>query len=120
MSVLAFPDDGIWIWVAAYALAIAGSGVFVELCLRLGGQSVPVEQRNPGRVIGKIEDFLIITFVILEAYTALALIFAAKGIVRAELDRPHSSYYILGTLANFAWALAIGLVARLFLAGLIR
>lgn len=81
--------------------------------LRWAGQDQLEEEKNPGRVIGKLEDFLIVTFIILEAYTALAIVFGAKSVVRAELGRPRASYYILGTLANFTWALTVGLAGKL-------
>lgn len=46
------------------------------------------------------------------AYTALALVFAAKGIVRVDKGGSgKASYYILGTLANFTWALVVALAA---------
>lgn len=107
------------VWAAAYILAILGSGPWVIALLRAAGQTIPEGQKNPGRIIGRLEDFLVVTLVILEAYTALALIFAAKGIARAEGDRPNASYYILGTLANFTWALAVALAARLALRALL-
>lgn len=66
-------------------------------------------------MIGKLEDILVVTFVILQAYTALALVFAAKSIVRRDPDDEHESYYVLGTLANFTWALVIAVLARSYL-----
>ena len=67
-------------------------------------------------MIGKIEDVLVVTFVAAGAYTALALIFAAKSIARIDHDKPEqASYYILGTLANFTWALLMALLAKLVL-----
>lgn len=101
------------IWVGAYLVAIAGSGPFVRALLRSAGKEFPADEVNPGRVIGKLEDVLVVSLVAVGAYTALALIFAAKGIARVEGGREKASYYILGTLANFTWALLIALAARL-------
>jgi len=47
-------------------------------------------------------------------FTALALVFAAKGIIRAR-DDEHASSYLLGTLLNFTWGLVLALLARLAL-----
>lgn len=101
------------VWGAAYGVAVLGSGPFVRWLLERAGQEIPPEETNPGRVVGKLEDVLVVSFVMVEAYTALALVFAAKGIVRVEGGREHASYYILGTLANFTWALLVALAARL-------
>lgn len=101
------------IWAAAYGVAVVGSGPFVRHLMARAGQEIPREETNPGRVVGKLEDVLVVSFVIVEAYTALALVFAAKGIVRVEGGRERASYYILGTLANFTWALLVALAARL-------
>jgi len=47
-------------------------------------QTISKEVRDTGFVVGKCENILLLTFMILEAYTALALVFAAKAIVRRE------------------------------------
>jgi hypothetical protein len=117
-----FLADKHWlIWAIAYSLALAGSELFVPAVLSLGGQrDQEMSVRHAGRMIGKLENFLIVTFVILTQYTALALVFAAKGISRAEAGdkgerhekKKLGSYYILGTLANFTWSLAIAAGAR--------
>lgn len=99
------------IWGGAYLLALGGSGYFVRLLLHWAGKELPPEEANPGWVIGKLEDVLVVSLVAAGAYTALAVIFAAKGIARVEGARENASYYILGTLANFTWALLISLLA---------
>jgi hypothetical protein len=38
----------------------------------------------PGFILDKFEDILILTFVLLGAYTALTVIFGAKSIIRQE------------------------------------
>lgn len=100
------------VWAGAYILALIGSGPVVRQLLRWAGAEIPEEEVNPGRVIGKLEDLLVVSLVIVEAYTALALVFSAKGIIRVTSSRDHPSYYILGTLANFTWALHVALLAR--------
>lgn len=101
------------IWASAFVVAVAGSGPFVRGLLRRAGKEVPRDEARAGRVIGKLEDVLVVSLVAVGAYTALAVIFAAKGIARAEGEREKASYYVLGTLANFTWALLVALVARL-------
>jgi len=104
------------LWAAAYLIALAFSGVVVKWLIRLAKVNTDSSADQAGRVIGKIEDVLVVTFVAAGAYTALALIFAAKSIARVDHDNPEqASYYILGTLANFTWALLVALAAKLSL-----
>ena len=62
-----------------------------------------------GAVIGKLEDVLVVALVAVDQYTALALVFGLKEVVRVQRDRDHASYYILGTLANVTWAIGVAL-----------
>ena len=47
-------------------------------------KTISKEVHDTGFVVGKCENLLILTFMFLNAYTALALVFAAKAIVRRE------------------------------------
>lgn len=56
---------------------------------------------------------LILTFMILEAYTALALIFAAKTIVRKEDMNKNSLFFLTGTMVNVTYSITIGFLVRI-------
>lgn len=101
-----WPTDAI-VWLTGLLLTLLSSGKIVSLLLREAGKAIPAEETNPGRVIGKLENVLVFFFVAAGAYTALAIIFAAKGMVRTPKHGDDASYYILGTLANFTWALLV-------------
>lgn len=103
------------VWGMAYITAVALSGFVVRFLLSVAGQQTPEGAEGPGFVIGKLEDLLVVTFVFLGAYTALALVFAAKNIIRHDRDGEHESYYVLGTLANFTWAFLVAVSARVYL-----
>lgn len=65
--------------------------------------------RDTGRLIGKCENVLVLTLVLLGAYTALGLVFAAKSIVRREdMTSRDTSYYLAGTLVNFTYSIVVG------------
>lgn len=104
----------ILVWLIAYTLTVSLSGVFVRKCFRMAQvRDVNDESERVGDVIGKLENVLVLTIVMVEAYTALALIFAAKNIVRIEKnDEKSINYYILGTLANFTWSLVMAMLAK--------
>jgi hypothetical protein len=71
-----------------------------------------------GRIIGKCENVLTVTFVVAGQETGLAIIFTAKAIARQQEIRRDSGYYLGGTLLNFTISFAIASVARVLIAGL--
>lgn len=114
MAPAAWTSDPFVVWPAVYLLVLSSSGIWVRGLLKKAGQPTPEGAEGPGFVIGKLEDILVVSFVIVQAYTALALVFAAKNLVRKDTGE-HESYYVLGTLGNFTWALVVSLLARLWL-----
>ena len=69
------------------------------------------ERTRAGRVIGKCENILVLTFVLTGSYTALAVVFAAEGIVTRETDDDFYPIYILtGTIINFTYSVFFSLV----------
>jgi hypothetical protein len=76
------------------------------------------ERRHLGNIIGKCENIIIVTFILVQAETGLALIFAAKALVRREDIEKDPGYFLGGTLLNFVWSLSIAIIARVLVAGL--
>jgi hypothetical protein len=70
-----------------------------------------VAEFNRGRIIGNIERLLLLTFVAIQAYEALAFLITAKGLFRARnLDQEaFAEYFLVGTLASSLIAVAAGL-----------
>ena len=65
---------------------------------------------NAGRTIGLLERALIFLMVMIGEPTGIGFLIAAKSILRFDTvsqDRKVSEYVIIGTLASFAWALAV-------------
>lgn len=78
----------------------------------------PDEARfDSGVVIGKCENLIIVTLVLLDQVTGLAVIFAAKSIVRQEAVKTNPGYYLGGTLVNLVWSLMVALIVRLLIFG---
>lgn len=76
---------------------------------------------DTGAVIGKAENVLVLSLMLLQAYTALGVIFAAKSIVRkSDMGREDTSYYLTGTMANFTYSVVVGLVLHLSLWAVVR
>ena len=79
---------------------------------------VDVKEYNRGRTIGNIERLLMLILVVLGSYEGLALLVAAKGLIRAkELEeRDFAEYFIVGSLSSVAVALIVGIPLRPLLA----
>jgi hypothetical protein len=73
------------------------------------------ERLAVGNIIGKCENILILVFLILEAYTAIAIVITAKTIVRKEEIEKNSMYFLAGTLINVSYSVFIGFILKLVL-----
>ncbi|MBI5214880.1 MAG: hypothetical protein HY960_03945 [Ignavibacteriae bacterium] len=58
---------------------------------------------------------MIILFVLFEEYTAIAIIFAAKELVRSEDIKRNPTYYLLGTLLNVTLSVLFALSLKQFI-----
>jgi hypothetical protein len=64
---------------------------------------------NAGKLIGIIERFLVLTFILLNQYAAVGFLIAAKSILRFKPDETLKTEYVLiGTMLSFGIAIAIG------------
>ena len=115
--------------LAGYALAVFGGGAFVEAALDQILRPDDKEAirafrerglRDGGRLIGWLERFLVLTFLMGGDYAAIGLVFAAKGILRyGEIkglgDQKVAEYVLIGTMLSLAWAVIVGAILRWFL-----
>ncbi|QDC09362.1 DUF3307 domain-containing protein [Oceanicola sp. D3] len=125
--------SGLWApWLAqltAPALTIAG----IVLCVWAGGHAVgllmqryaaealPEGLPDAGRLIGQLERAMIFLLVLINQPAGIGFLIAAKSILRfdtASKGQKTGEYVIIGTLASFAWALAIATATQRLLAGL--
>ncbi len=104
--------------VVSVGLLLATSGMVVRFALEQAGEEYG-KAEDTGRVIGKAENILVVLIMLFQAYTALALIFAGKSIVRTEdLDSGDTTIVLAGTLVNFTYSMIWGGIAA-FLVGLV-
>jgi hypothetical protein len=76
--------------------------------------------RDIGVWIGLIEHVLIVTFMLVEEYTAIGLVLAAKQYVRSDRIKRKPSYYLLGTMLSVMFAVVFGLLTRIALLGVLH
>ena len=69
---------------------------------------------NAGKLIGIIERFLVLAFVILNQFEAVGFLIAAKSILRFKDDNTIKTEYVLiGTMLSFGIAIALGIAVNL-------
>lgn len=67
-----------------------------------------------GRVTGKCENLLIFPLVLSGSFTALAVIFAAEGLIKLKHeDENYPLYHLSGTMVNFTYSVLISLLVYL-------
>lgn len=115
------------IMAAAFALLLLTSGKVIGYVLQTITNKNLQEAANDdkpsevderlavGNIIGKCENILILVFLILEAYTAIAIVITAKTIVRKEEIEKNSMYFLAGTLINVSYSVFIGFILKLVL-----
>lgn len=76
-------------------------------------------REDTGWLIGRLENVIVLTLVLVGEYTALSIIFAAKSWVRYEdTASEDTTYYLAGTLVNFTYSIVGGIAARWVLVAL--
>lgn len=105
------------VYIITYILTIYLGSALVEKVLAKTGfkeQNMPTSEiKGAGKTIGKLERILTLTFILLGEPTAIAIIFAAKSIIRFEAakERPYAEYYLIGTLTSMTFAIIMGAIA---------
>lgn len=127
------PDLAAWldaprplILLTGYLIAIFPLGQLISLATQSWREEVQSSDQhslaNAGKWIGIFERILILTFVLLDQYSAIGLLIAAKSILRFNDKGPddavqkRTEYILIGTLLSFALALLLGLAMKALLA----
>ncbi|RMG56996.1 MAG: hypothetical protein D6722_25550 [Bacteroidetes bacterium] len=108
-------------WIAlGYAVVWWPAGFFIQWLTAPWQAEVQVQSRGlprAGRWIGMLERTLVLTFVLLDALSAIGFLITAKSILRfGEISDPANrkgaEYILIGTLVSFLWAILTGLLVR--------
>lgn len=99
---------------SGYVISIWVAGTLVRVFLNTIGPFGGIDEglRDAGKHIGQLERFLVTTLTILEQYSAIAFVFAAKSIARfkkIEETPMFAEYYLAGTLASVSLGILAGL-----------
>lgn len=102
--------------LAGFVLLPATSGYVVRYVLQFESNrdleaELGQEAIDTGAIIGKCENLLVFALILAGAYTALAVIFAAKSIIRREdMTSGDTLYYLAGTMVNFTYSVVFALL----------
>lgn len=123
-----FSNPAFWIILLSYIIAIRPLGFLIaQITARWQQELAAAEGRelaglqNAGMWIGRLERFLILTLILLNQYSAIGFLIAAKSVFRfsGHLDgiqeRKEVEYILIGTLLSFALAIALGIGTRYLL-----
>ena len=92
------------------------SNIFIKLMLKHYSVNMPEDQGsgfNAGSLIGNIERWLILAFVIMQRYEAIGLLIAAKSIIRfGDAQTRKSEYVLAGTLMSIFIAVLAGVMVN--------
>lgn len=95
------------------------ANILIKLVLKHCSVNIPEADSksgfNAGALIGDIERWLILIFVILQRYDAIGLLIAAKSIIRfGEKETTKTEYVLAGTLMSILIAVLAGLMVTIF------
>lgn len=120
----------LWVILASYLLVLRPIGFLIEKATRRWRNELANEEggdvsglTNAGTWIGYIERIIILTFILLNEYSAIGFLIAAKSIfrfsggVKDNHERKHAEYILIGTLISFSLAILIGIGALSLIAG---
>jgi hypothetical protein len=106
----------VWIILIAYTLVIWPSGILI------GKFTMPWRQdenkkedeglANAGLWIGRLERFLLLTFILLSEYSLMGLLIAAKSVLRITGDKKASEYIAVGTLLSISIVVITGVATK--------
>ncbi|MFP4469887.1 MAG: DUF3307 domain-containing protein [Bacteroidales bacterium] len=120
---IVFNNPGILVVVTAYLFIIWPSGYLIAKITSGWQEQIDPKKGLPdaGRWIGMIERILILTFVLINQFTGIGFLIAAKSILRfGDIKNPdnrkEAEYILLGTMISFIIAIFTGLLARYYLA----
>lgn len=93
------------------------ANIFIKLMLKHYSVNMPEEKSsgfNAGALIGNIERWLILLFVIMQRYDAIGLLIAAKSIIRfGDKETTKTEYVLAGTLMSIFIAVLAGVLVTI-------
>ncbi len=116
-------DQKLWGLFLAYLVLSTPSSVIIGKMTQSWSEDMGISTgskglKNAGKWIGIMERLLIFTFIVINEFSAIGFLLAAKSVFRfGDLkdtsDHKKTEYIIIGTFMSFSIAIAIGLYYKL-------
>ena len=110
-------------WFNIVAVAIATilcwkpANILIKYILQYCKMNVPGDDTtlfHAGKLIGTLERWLILVFLLIGRYEVIGFLIAAKSIIRfGEKDKDQTEYFLAGTLLSISIAVGCGLLLRI-------
>jgi len=117
-----FTWTNLLILIAGYVTTLLSSSTIVRKVIskiaKEDFQKINKVTLDTGLIVGLCENILIVTFILVEAYTAIALVFTAKSVVRSRAMQEKPEYYLVGTMVNVTFSILMGFIIKAFLSTL--
>ena len=90
------------------------ANILIRYILQSCKMVIPEDNSNlfhAGKLIGTLERWLILAFLLMGRYEVIGFLIAAKSIIRfGEKDRDQTEYFLAGTLLSISIAVGCGLL----------
>lgn len=100
-------------------LASSDGGTTAVVQPDVNEEKLTKDRISTGLIIGKCENLIIYLMVLTGSYTALAIIFTAKTIIRKEDIAKNSMFFLAGTMINVTYSLLISILVKLLIVNVI-
>lgn len=105
----------VWILITAYFMILFPAGSLIGKATERWKKEIePLNHEGlekAGLWIGRMERFLILTFILNQEYSLVGLLIASKSLLRFNADRKAGEYILIGTLASLTISVGVGLIA---------
>ncbi|MDC6364741.1 MULTISPECIES: DUF3307 domain-containing protein [Flavobacteriaceae] len=106
--------------VVGFLLAGKASNIVIKEIFKIFKVSIPKNDndlQNAGKLIGIVERWLTLAFILMSQYAAVGFLLASKSILRFKTQEGNefnkTEYVLVGTLLSFAIAIGIGITFNL-------
>lgn len=105
--------------IAAYIICTKPANIIVKEVFSAFEVTIDINENNDlpnaGKLIGIIERFLVLTFIIINQFEAVGFLIAAKSVLRYKDDNTLKTEYVLiGTMLSFGMAILLGIIINLY------
>ncbi len=104
--------------VTAYYIVYSPLSFFMRIATQKWHKDILKEEtglKSAGKWIGRLERILILTFMLIDQFSAIGFLLGAKSVLRLS-GQKQTEYIVIGTLTSFAATIILGIVLKMAIA----